>query len=109
MCLQILSFSEDFVENKYQQHLIKKLKKLFPGCYVLKNDPNYLQGVPDLIILFEDNWAMLEVKFSASAPERPNQRYYIEQLSDMSFAAFISPETEEEVLSELQHAFGVSK
>lgn len=96
-------------ENKYQRQLIKKLKILFPGCFILKNDPSYLQGVPDLILLYNDRWAMLEVKIKINASEQPNQRYYIERLSELSFAAFISPDNEEEVLYELQRTFGLVK
>ncbi len=48
---------------------------------------------------------MLEVKAFEDAPEQPNQAYYIEMFNDMSFAAFIYPENETEVLDELQQAF----
>jgi hypothetical protein len=41
----------------------------------------------------------------ASASRQPNQDYYVEQLDEMSFAAYIYPENEEEVLSALQQAF----
>ncbi len=40
------------------------------------------------------------------APEQPNQRYHVEQLSKMSFAAFIYPEIENDVLDELQRVMG---
>jgi hypothetical protein len=92
-------------ENQYQAKLIRKIKKMFPGCVVLKSDSSYLQGVPDLIILWEFNWASLEVKPTAKASRQPNQDYYVEQLDEMSFAAYIYPENEEEVLSALQQAF----
>jgi len=92
-------------ESAYQARLIKKLKKLFPGCVVLKNDPQYLQGILDLTLLWKKYWAMLEVKVSGTAANRPNQEYYVEQLDNMSFAAFIYPENEEEVLIALQEAF----
>lgn len=92
-------------ESKFQAHLIDTLTEMFPGCFILKNDPEYKQGVPDLIILYRDMWAMLEVKTSANAKERPNQRYYVEMLNDMSFAAFIHPDNEADVLYELQQAF----
>lgn len=59
----------------------------------------------DLTLLFEDTWAALEVKASASSPMQPNQPYFVNQLSDMSFAAVIYPENEEEVLAALQEAF----
>lgn len=92
-------------ENAFQAALIKELKDLFPGCVVLKNDPNYIQGFPDLTILYKDRWAVLECKRSKSASKRPNQSYYIDQLGTMSYAAFICPENREDVLDELQQAF----
>lgn len=50
---------------------------------------------------------MLEVKPRENARQQPNQEYYIELFDDMSFGAFIYPENEEEVLYDLQQAFGV--
>lgn len=94
------------LESKFQAELIKELKSMFPGCVVLKNDPNYLQGVPDLLILWHDRWATLEVKKSISASVRPNQEYYVNKMDEMSFSRFVYPENKEEVLYELQHAFG---
>jgi hypothetical protein len=96
-------------ENKYQAYVIKKLKKMFPGCIVVKNDSSYQQGFPDLTLFFGNCWAALEVKPDAKAREQPNQRYFIAQLDDMSFAAFIYPENEAEVLSALQQAFAVPR
>ena len=93
------------LESKYQAGLIKTLKRMFPGCVVLKNDPQYLQGILDLTIFYGPFWAMLEVKASATAAERPNQAYYVNQMDDMGFAAFIYPENEEEVLAALSEAF----
>jgi hypothetical protein len=92
-------------EAKYQSGLIKRLKERFPGCQVLKNDPQYMQGILDLTIFWGPCWAMLEVKARANASERPNQAYYVEQMDNMSFAAFIYPENEEEVLTALSEAF----
>ena len=92
------------LESQYQAKLIQQLCQIFPGCFILKNDSGYMQGVPDLLVLFEDKWAMLEVKESPTAAEQPNQRYYVEKLDSMSFAAFIYPENEEEVLNDLQQA-----
>lgn len=92
-------------ENDYQAKLIKKLKKMFPGCMVLKNDANYIQGIPDLLVLFKNMWAALECKRSKGAPHQPNQDFYIDKLCEMSFASLIYPENETEVLNELQQAF----
>lgn len=97
------------LETRYQADLKNKIHDRFPGCFILENDPQETQGLPDLLILFEDRWAMLEVKRSASSRTRPNQPYYIDLFGAMSFAAFIYPENEEQVLNELQSAFGVSR
>jgi hypothetical protein len=95
-------------ENRYQAELIKKLRRLFPGCVIMKTDSGYQQGSLDLILLFHQFWAALEVKASIKSRERPNQNYFVERLDDMSFAAFIYPENEAEVLSALQQTFKVS-
>jgi hypothetical protein len=92
-------------ENKYQARIIKKLEKMFPGCMIMKTDTGLHQGLPDLVILWHKYWATLEVKASEHASSRPNQAHYIEKLKEMSFAAYIYPENEQEVLSALQQAF----
>lgn len=96
-------------ENTYQAYLVELLKQLFPGCIVLKNDSSYIQGIPDLLVLYRDKWAMLEVKVSLDAKSQPNQQYYIDMANTMSFGAFIYPENEEDVLNELQQAFAVGR
>lgn len=93
------------LESSYQAKLIKKLRLLYPGCVILKNDSGYLQGFPDLTILYGDRWAVLEVKTHADSPHQPNQDYYVQTLNEMSFAAFIYPSNEEEILRALQQAF----
>lgn len=89
-------------ENAYQAYLKKRLLNEFPGSIVLKNDPNYLQGIPDLIVLYNKKWACLEVKVGAHASHQPNQDYYVELMAKMSFASFIFPENEEDVFNALQ-------
>ena len=93
------------LESKFQANLIKKLKKQYPGCIILKNDPTYMQGVPDLLVLYKDKWVTLECKKSANARHQPNQDYYVDQMNNMSFSRFIYPENEQEVLDELKHKF----
>ena len=92
------------LESKFQAELIEDLRALFPGCIILKNDANYLQGFPDLLILFENKWAALEVKANAKSKHQPNQDYYVDRLERMSFATFVYPENREAVLVELQSA-----
>lgn len=93
------------LESQFQAKLIKELKKLFPGCIVMKSDSGYLQGVPDLLILYNDRWATLECKKSAGAKKQPNQEYYVGKMNEMSFSRFICPENKEEVLHDLQQSF----
>lgn len=93
------------LERDFQAKLIKKLKGLFEGCIVMKNDSSYIQGIPDLLVLYNDKWASLEVKRSSSARHRPNQEYYVDLMDKMSFSRFICPENEEEVLHELEQTF----
>lgn len=93
------------LESNFQANLIKELKNRFPGCIVTKNDADYIQGIPDLLILYNDKWASLECKRSANAKKQPNQEYYVGRMNEMSFSRFICPENKEEVLNELQQAF----
>ena len=93
------------LERGFQDDLIDDLKSMFPGCMIMKLDSSYIQGIPDLLVLYEDKWAVLECKKNASAKKQPNQTYYVNKMDRMSFAAFIYPENKEEVLYELQRAF----
>lgn len=85
--------------------MIKKIYAAFPGAVVLKNDANYIQGFPDLLILHNNHWAALETKRSSNARHQPNQDYYVNLLDAMSYASFISPENEKEVFDALQRTF----
>lgn len=93
------------LESSFQANLIKELKELFPGCMILKNDANYIQGIPDLLFLYKDRWATLECKKSKEATRQPNQKYYVALMDDMSFSRCIYPENKEEVLHEMEQAF----
>lgn len=92
-------------ESAFQKGLINDLKKRFPGCMVLKNDPNYIQGIPDLLVLYEGRWAALECKKAKQASHQPNQDYYVERMNEMSFSRFVYPENKEIILDELQQSF----
>ena len=78
------------LERDFQSNLIKALKKIFVGCLVMKLDSSYIQGIPDLLILYKNKWATLECKKSASASKRPNQEYYVGLMNKMSFSRFIN-------------------
>lgn len=93
------------LESKFQSQLIDELEVMFKGCVILKNDANYIQGFPDLLILYENKWAALECKRSANASYQANQEYYLDLLNNMSYASVIYPEIKREVLDELQQTF----
>lgn len=97
------------LENRFQANLIKELKEMFPGCIVMKNDSSYIQGIPDLLILYNNKWASLECKKTANARKQPNQEYYVGRMDEMSFARFICPENKEEVLHDLQQTFNTRR
>ena len=97
------------LESNFQAKLIKEIKKMFPGCIVMKNDSSYIQGIPDLLILYKNVWGALEVKKSATAKHQPNQNYYVDKMNKMSFAKFIYPENKEAVLHELTKLFNGQK
>lgn len=62
------------LERNFQANLIQKLKRMFPGCIVMKNDASYKQGIPDLLVLYRDRWASLECKKSAGAKKTAESR-----------------------------------
>lgn len=93
------------VESQFQAKLIKEIKKRLPGCVVLKNDAGYIQGFPDLLVLYKNTWGCLEVKKSETASHRPNQDHWVDKLSKMSFAKFIWPENKKEILDEMARSF----
>lgn len=92
-------------EGKFKKTLKQELKAMFPGCIITQMDPNDIQGIPDLLILWQNKWATLECKKSQKASHRPNQDYYVEKMNNMSYSSFIFPENKEVILSELQQAF----
>ncbi len=94
------------VERDYQKYLVRKLKEMFPGCIIVKNDAQLKQGIPDLLVLHHDKWASLEVKKDRLAQHQPNQDFYVERMNEMSYASFIYPENEKEVLKKLEEVFG---
>lgn len=92
-------------ENSFQAKLIKDIKSMFDGCMVTKLDSGHIQGVPDLLVLYEDKWATLECKRNENAKKQPNQDYYVDRMNEMSFSRFVYPENRDQVLDELKNKF----
>ncbi len=98
------------LESSFQSDLIQRLNKLIGrNGFVLNLDGSYIQGFPDILVLYRDRWAALECKRNYNSVEQPNQRYYINIMNKLSFASFITPETEEEVLDDLQQALRIRR
>lgn len=97
------------LERDFQPLVKKELEAALPDCVVIKQDPNTsFQGVPDLIVLYGDYWASLEVKKDPKAKRQPNQEHYTEKwnrMGDASYAGFIDPTNYKEVISEIQSTF----
>lgn len=92
-------------ESEFQSKLKKEIKEKFPGCIVTKLDSGDIQGIPDLLILYNNRWATLENKRTKNAHKQPNQEYYVNKMNDMSFSRFIYPENKEEIMGELESYF----
>lgn len=92
------------LEKDFQSKLKKELEATYPGIIVQKME-SYIQGFPDLLLLYKDRWALLECKKNAEAIHQPNQDIWVDRLNGMSFAAFIYPENKEEILGDLQRTF----
>jgi hypothetical protein len=92
------------LESAYKTGLCHRIRERIPGSLVLRLDPSDQQGIPDILVLFNDRWGTLEGKRDAKAPYQPNQPYFVELMNEMSFSAFIYPEIEEEVLHALESA-----
>lgn len=94
----------------YFSEIKRKIVDRFPGSVVLRLDPeSNFQGIPDILVLYKSRWAMLEIKSSYKSSVRPNQQYYVDLFNSMSYASFIFPENEEEILDDLERTFGFSR
>lgn len=87
------------LESGFQDRVKKDLERMLPGCMVLKQEA--FQGIPDLLVLYQNHWFALECKRSEREAHRPNQDYYVDLMNEMSFARFIYPENKEEIFDEI--------
>ena len=97
------------LESKFQSELKTQFEKLLPGCLVLVKPGFYIQGFPDLVILYKNQWVALEVKKSLASPYEPNQEWWIGELDQMGFASMICPENCQEIIDEVLRSFGASR
>ena len=81
------------LESKFQKDFIDKVKERYSGSIALKNDSSYIQGFPDWTILYEDKWAVLEMKKKRGARKQPNQEYYVDKLNKMGGLYFLRMKT----------------
>ena len=93
------------LESEFESDYIKRLEDKFPGCEIIKGNSSMRQGIPDRLLLWEDNWAFLEFKRRDGSDLQENQDWYIKKFNEMSYAAFVTPENADEVLDEIQAAF----
>lgn len=92
-------------ESKFQSDLIKYLKAKYIDIFILKQNSQIIQGFPDLLLLYKNKWAALEVKSNKNYSTQPNQNFYINHLNELSYASFIYPENIDSVLYELDIFF----
>ena len=93
------------LENKFKTDLCNRIEHEFPGSMIFHLDPTEKKGIPDLLVLHKAKWAALEGKKSTNASRRLHQDYYVEKMNGMSYASFIYPENEEQVIKDLHKLF----
>lgn len=88
------------LEKTFQKDVVSdRLRELIPGCIVLKNDSTYLQGIPDLTVIYGARCVMLEVKREMTASHRPNQDFYVNLINRQGgYASFVYPENVDDVI-----------
>ena len=100
------------LESEFQAKLVKRFGELLPGSVVLVKPGYYIQGFPDLLILYKNQWAILECKRKTptqSSDYEPNQEWWIAELDSIGFASMICPENCEEIIDEVLRSFGTAR
>ena len=93
------------LERDFQKNLIKEIKERIPDAIVKKNDPRYIQGIPDISVDVGPYSFHLECKKNANAPYQPNQEYYLQAYNDNDgWARTIYPENKGEILDEMEQS-----
>jgi len=89
------------LEAAFQSDLKKEIEGLLTDCVVLVKPGFTLLGFPDLLILYKNQWAALEVKRSEHEEYQPGQEWWIGELNAMSYSAMICPENRKEIIGEM--------
>lgn len=95
------------LETEFAFDLKDEVKRRFPDCFIIKLDSNQVQGIPDLLVLWHNYWAILETKRGLRSVRQPNQEYYVALFDAMSFSAFVHPLNYRDVLDDMERAFGL--
>lgn len=90
------------LESQFAAELKGELNARFPGCFIYKLDPNQVQGIPDLLVLYRTNWVVLETKRAFNSARQPNQPHYVAMFDAMSYSTFVDPSNMDEVLADLE-------
>lgn len=89
------------LESDFQSELKKEIESRLPGSIIMKTNPNYIKSIPDLLILYGNKWAALEVKRNKDASHRPGQDGRVRKMNNIGFADFIYPENKDEVINKI--------
>ena len=97
------------LESAYKPQLIQRIGLRFEkygAVWCQHNDPNMAgqQGIPDLTVYVGNKWFLLEIKRSEKSKKRPNQDWWIDEWSKVTFCSVIFPENEEEVLDAMERS-----
>lgn len=89
-------------ESEFQKEVAGWLRK--QGCRVIKQDPaiGKQKGIPDLLVLKEGWWGMLEIKAHKNSSHQPGQDEWVAWANENSYGKFVYPENWEEIQEELE-------
>lgn len=94
------------LESKFKRDFQLKAMRRFDGLIFVNVTPqNNFWGIPDSYFFFGPNWGALESKRSSTASRRVHQEYYVNLLNSMSYARFLHPGNEKEILDEMEYLF----
>ena len=54
------------LESEFALDLKEELRSRFPGCFITKLDPNQVQGIPDLLILWGGSGLFLRLNVGSA-------------------------------------------